>query len=393
MRKSFPSSLSCVGSAAPYAIGQSDPRSLSTSARSGRATRKAFTLVELLVVITIIGILIALLLPAVQSAREAARRAQCANNVKQLGLALQIYHTSYGIFPPSSVWRDTHGVLSTAQIETPNNPTLAENWVIMVLPQLEQTTLYKTFSISGPSGPGASIASTTNLLARSTQLAVMLCPTDSYNRKPFMGSADSATNQMGDNWARGNYAANASEGYMAIANGAARGFPSAVPTIWYNKYYTGVMGANISFRIDDIKDGTSNTILLGEVRAGVTPFDSRGVWAMSGGASALWGHGFIADDNGPNAISLNADDITGGIDVANAVAGGGNGQTVLMQLGMPCDSANNLPDWETTPRSMHSGGVNVGLCDGSVRFISDFVQRGRSRRPTPVIRCWEFGTS
>jgi len=348
-----------------------------------------FTLVELLVVITIIGILIALLLPAVQSAREAARRAQCANNVKQLGLALQLYHTSYGIFPPSSVWR-VNGVLSTAQIEATNNAKLWENWVILILPQMEQINVYKTFALPISGSAGEPIPNNTavtangmtqsNAAARATQLALMLCPSDSYNRKPFMGSADPATNQMGDNWARGNYAANAAQGYMAVSHfGGVPYTNSAVAANWWQyNLDRGVMGANVSCRIEDIRDGTSNTLLLGEIRSGVVAFDSRGTWAMSGACpSSLWAYGSTAagDDNGPNAGTIGADDPMAGIDIALAV-GGSNGGVVLAQMGMPIAQGATDANWQQTARSMHPGGVNAGLCDGSVRFISDFVQLG-----------------
>ncbi len=341
---------------------RSDPRLLSTL-HSPLSTRRAFTLVELLVVITIIGILIALLLPAVQSAREAARRLQCSNNIKQLGLALHEYHTSYGIFPPSSVWR-VNNVLNGANVEKGNYNGLNENWVILILPQMEQTTLYKSFTLTSP------IPNAVNQAPRGTQLAAMLCPSDTFNRKLFNGSASSLTNQMGDGWARGNYGANASADYEYATD-------VTDPTHWRMRYNCGVMGANYSARIDDIKDGTSNTLLIGELRAGILPQDSRGVWAMANAcASALWGAGFQGDDNGPNCATVWGDDNCSCSEVWAALGDTDGSKTA--RAGMSCFYGNH-PNYEQTARSLHTGGVTVCMADGSVRFISDFVQLGTSQ--------------
>src|SRR5262249_22720191 len=134
------------------------------------ARRRAFTLVELLVVITIIGILISLLMPAVQSARESARRAPCSNNLQQTCFALQSYHTSMRIFPPSSVWK-TGGKFDTSQVELKNNPNLYENWIILVLPFIDQQALFNQVDFTQPIG-GVS-TSQANIAVRSTQLGFM----------------------------------------------------------------------------------------------------------------------------------------------------------------------------------------------------------------------------
>ena len=356
---------------------------------AARRNCRAFTLVELLVVITIIGILIALLLPAVQSAREAARRMQCSNNAKQVCLALLNYHTSYGIFPPSSVWRKNSNWTAldpgqpTAAIPG-NNPNLAENWVIMILPQLEQTNVYKTFDLTKPipndtpsTGPGGQALS--NKTARGTQLATLLCPSDTYNRQVLNGSSNADSNKLGDGWARGNYGANAGACTMSIPP-----YNGADPINWRNKYNGGIMGANVSVRIDDIKDGTSNTIMIGELRAGITAYDLRGTWAMSSDASATWGNGWQIDDNGPNSPNPNADDLSACSDVIAAVGGSPR----LVALGMPCYSGN-LSNSNQTERSMHPGGVTTGFCDGSVHFISDFVQTGYGGTPPGCLGVWD----
>ncbi len=346
------------------------------------AARRGFTLVELLVVITIIGVLVALLLPAIQSAREAARCVQCMNNLKQLGLALTNFHSAKRRFPPSSIWR-VNGKLDLTNVGLENNGSLAENWVILILPQLEQPALRASFNLSKP------IPDPVNAKPRSTNMTIMLCPSDPFNQFPFNGKASSLTSNLGENWARGNYAANGSLAYLGPGDrvnvsgvGAGADFNGGG---WGNRWYRGIMGANAALRTEDIRDGTAKTILLGEIRAGLIPQDSRGIWAMSGACpSALWAYGYAADDNGPNCNVPPGDDPLACTEIQAAVGG----SVQLVKLGMTC-SARNEPNWQQGPRSMHNDGINVCLADGSVRFITDFVELGTPGTPPGCLGLWD----
>jgi prepilin-type N-terminal cleavage/methylation domain-containing protein len=358
--------------------------------RRSPARRRAFTLVELLVVIAIIGILIAILLPAVQAARESARMLQCQNNIRQLGLALINYESQQKQFPYASYWK-TNGKLedprnfpaapsgggyAPSYFGNPtNNPNLYENWVIKILPQIEAKSTLLTMRLDQPiAGTSTFIG---NMKARAVPISTMLCPSDPYNSKPFMGSqAPGKTDALGDNWARGNYAANASGGYQGsgwpIVGTGTKADPSTGRGGWGDRFCQGVMGANNALGIKQIRDGTSKTILVGEIRAGLTAFDTRGIWAMSGACpSALWAHGFLFDANGPNDAEPNGDDPRTCQEVENALGGQNN----VLRLGMSCWNGDNQ-DVQQGSRSMHLAGVNVCLADGSVRFISDFIQRG-----------------
>jgi prepilin-type processing-associated H-X9-DG protein len=313
--------------------------------------------------------------------------------------ALLSYHTAFRIFPPSSVWKTGYPTpkLDLTYLNRKNNTELAENWVILILPQLDNQNLRNTFNLDQPINANtANSNGSNNSIARDTQLSVMLCPSDSYNQKPFNGSAGTQTRSMGDGWARGNYAANASSGYMALPGfgragmgGTGSGGTQFGDAGWANRWYRGVMGANISLRIDDIRDGATNTILVGEIRAGLTPADTRGVWAMSGACpSALWAHGYVWDANGPNCNETNSDDSRNCSDVQASVGGAAQ----LIQLGMSCYNGN-FPDIQQAARSLHPSGVNVCLADGSVRFISDFIELGvRANSPATepsILGVWD----
>ena len=307
----------------------------------------AFTLVELLVVITIIAILISLLLPAVQAAREAARQMQCQNNMKQLGLACLNYESQHWCFPPSAYSTGDYG----------SSRTHLRNWVIAILPFLEQQPLYESFDFS------VGIHHSNNRAARGTELQAMKCPTDAMNKVKF-ASIDSTES---DNWARGSYAANASlaQYYATTTQGGA----GTDAPLSYSHWHRGIMGTNLSMGVSEVYDGTSNTLLLAEVRSGIVKEDRRGTWALDHpGASSLWGYGW-GDNNGPNTCTENADDV---LDCSTIRTNCGGIEATRVQC-MTCATAGSN---QATTRSQHAGGVNVTLADGSVRFVSNYIEKG-----------------
>jgi prepilin-type N-terminal cleavage/methylation domain-containing protein len=351
---------------------------------SPSSERAAFTLVELLVVIAIIGILVALLLPAVQAAREAARRAQCQSNLKNVALAALNYESHHKILPVGSVFpTNTNGIITPPlQSSSGSNIDFRESWAVFILPHLENEALFDSLAFKHPTtGAPIPMRDNINIDERGTVLPVMLCPSDQYNQVKYQGGPGGA------NWARGNYAANVGVGAThpypqyptqpaGIMGPDSCGWSSSWNDNGTMKKCTpdghhlsrGVMGPNCTSTIAQITDGTSKTVMLGEIRAGINEQDPRGTWAFGhAGGNLLAFHGWGSDGNGPNFCGPNADDIGGnGLDC--------QGAAVRTEC-MPCygGAANSAFDGATT-RSMHIGGVYVAMCDGSVQFISDDIE-------------------
>ena len=327
--------------------------------------RSAFTLVELLVVIAVIAIVVALLIPAVQAAREAARRIQCTNNMKQLALGLLNYHDAAGQFPPSGQWSRRVGTKDLASTHL-----VGPNWVISILPEIEQEALFNQFNLSRP----ISALGVGNGIARSTALEVMQCPSDVGHDVNFVGIGYS----WSGGWARGNYAANAANGYLGgirMENAAVYGADSPG---WKDPFRRGVMGPNVALSLKQIGDGASNTVLLAEVRVGLNKYDRRGTWALSGaGPSALYWHGWhsglysYGPANGPNDPSPESDDLPDCLRIIREFGRGG--AAILAAEKMTC-RVNRGAYGQAGTRSRHSRGVYVAFADGSVHFIGDDIE-------------------
>jgi prepilin-type N-terminal cleavage/methylation domain-containing protein len=324
-----------------------------------KAVRPGFTLVELLVVIAIIGVLVALLLPAVQAAREAARRQQCQSNLRQLSLGLANYESSRGAYPMAFEFAPN------ASPQMLPISAVGPNWAVRLLPYIEQASLFnqidKTVTATGawPAGKAPpQIGHANNAHIRTAILEVMRCPTDSNYGNIMM-------NWGTTQWARGNYAANAGNG--PLWNRPGDGIFGPNSDGWLDGRRRGVIGPNVSAKMKGITDGTSNTMMLGEVRAGITALDRRGSWALGqAGASALFWFGQTGDDNGPNVCSPLADD-TAGLTPAD--------ESLMIQECMSDYTGDDFQN-QATVRSLHPDGVNIGLADGSAHFINNNVDIG-----------------
>lgn len=297
-----------------------------------------FTLVELLVVIAIIGILVALLLPAIQAARESARRGQCQNNIKQLVLALHLRHDAHGIFPMGTVWTNRN-----AYYDNPRS-----GWSHVIYPYLEEGATYDQLPKAAGAQNWMPWWDPVSLSANSPTKVVIptwLCPSDD----------GALTNtQAWGTFSLGNY--HAFFGGLNLA-GAVAG----------KRLELGPMGIDFGAQLKDITDGTSKTLLLGEyLRSRGGPVDQRGM---------IWGdqpaYGSVYTQLSPNSGSPDL-----------IYQGWCDNQP---NVNLPCIQGDTGPNNTAASRSRHPGGVYVAMADSSVRFVSDDVDLINVWRPLVTI--------
>lgn len=331
-----------------------------------KSRRQGFTLIELLVVIAIIAILIALLLPAVQQAREAARRTQCKNNLKQMGLAVHNYESTYSRFPSSGEYTDRAAI---------GRRFFPLSTFMAVLPYIDQAPLYNQFNFSYHY---SNLAGSNNATVARTTVVAFLCPSNPEAKPDSLnfGSTD----------------------YMPIA------YTDISPTTGVrNKHSVGVAlnsdmdsALGLCNKIADITDGTSNTIAIiedagrdvntvGAYDPGGTFAGAQGTVTVTLGGAPGFNAALMMGGTGKSAPNRWADPDSG-----SGVSGPPNATTSPIGIINQNKSPKNGPPacpWTTNncgpndePFSLHVGGCHALLCDGTVRFISENIDTHIVRR-------------
>jgi len=320
-----------------------------------RTTRQptAFTLIELLVVMAIIGVLIALLLPAVQNAREAARRMQCSNNLMQLVLAVQNYASAHEVYPPGSIGPPGSGPVPSL----PGTPYYS--WITQILPYLEETNIYNKLNFE------TGVSDVANDTVRVVRIDTLWCPSEPGPR----WSRNLGSNQSGPRLAQTTYA------------GCHHDYEAPIDADNH-----GVFFLNSQLRYEDIPDGTSNTIFLGESRFD-TPIEG---WA-AGTRATLRNTGLRPDEapvifpmfSGPNDLPLEDVDPAEAFEIWRSIGLQSSVDSVRALLVPETldPETHRFPAYQVDPNvprtaylvggfsSRHPGGINCALGDGSVRFI------------------------
>lgn len=348
--------------------------------------RPAFTLVELLVVVAIIGILVALLLPAVQSVREAARRMQCANNLKQISLAIHNYAGAMGSLP-----------LTTTGPSRTNQPSGNGfySWLAMILPQIEQQNIYQSIQFNHPMVDERNFSTSsqyTNLRISASHInagparvmvGTYLCPSESVEMTSAMGTAAVAPGSYAGNigWIRGTTGIDGSSAPLVRTNGAMPMINPASPDPWQMR--------NLSFR--DFKDGTSSTAMVTEriinnAEPISGPFGSSlpvglrksalSYCAGSGSTNRRLGDWVTYCD------SVSVPDPLYSLPHGRSWISGWTLAANLYMHVMPINSRNcHIYGGEddgtniVTASSYHWGGLNMAYADGHVSFVSETIDR------------------
>ena len=330
-----------------------------------------FTLIELLVVIAIIAILIALLLPAVQQAREAARRTQCKNNSKQLGLALHNYHDTHSVFPPYKTWNNGTDCPGGGNSWTNQG---GYSWRVMIMPFIDQAPAYNQINFVNHHAMAACPGSSASWSqVNNSVIGGFICPSDST---PPSNGSSTGTNYAG--------VVSASAQSKLGASTTSGSIPTEKLKAFFQMDNVGATRVTLT----DIKDGTSNTIAVAEVfRGRVTAVKGSGTYGLQNGRCSRW---MIEGTCGVTGTLGRGGTL--GV-MANGFEGSGGNPGGLLQLGTttpktgdggPNDNRADQVTWNgendegvhdgfRPASSTHTGGVHVLMADGAIKFVSDNV--------------------
>ncbi|MGE5194309.1 MAG: DUF1559 domain-containing protein, partial [Deltaproteobacteria bacterium] len=280
--------------------------------------RRGFTLIELLVVMAVIAVLVAILLPAVQQAREAARRSQCKNNLKQIGLALHNFEGAFGKLPAGAIWKV--------------NGTNKGSIYVYLLPYLEQSAVYDAYNLNLPNIDGSTFPGTSTLIG-SVVLPTLVCPSDSHPAQYFGRAVHNYAASRGPTDVFSNPSCPCAYPWQSFAQA-----PLDDPRNFAGPFTR--VGTPIRFA--DVRDGLTNTIFFGEVRPECSEHAQNG-WSLSND-----GNGYCT-----TLIPMNYD-------------------TCNINASDPC---RRPCTWNTEVgfKSAHTGGGHFLLGDGSVRFIMENI--------------------